>query len=489
MVFSKYQEAIFDFVANGTGHGIINAVAGSGKTSTILEALKLTSGRVLFLAFGKAIATELQRRVPANVKASTLHSAGYSLITNVNRVKVDAFKVDGIMDNYQPLAVLPSLKGAEKSAVYEARKVVKEMVKLIKNTLTDYTDTAALLDLADYYDVDLESKHFPMIEYVVERSNTISNWVIDFDDQIYIPVINKLKPLDEYDFIFIDESQDLNRCQIELALRLAGNGRIICVGDPKQSIYGFRGADIGAMERIQKALNAKEFPLSVCYRCPTSHLDKAREIVPQIEAAPNAKSGEIISITDDKFIDTLTKEDATKTITICRTNAELVSYALSMIGKGQKVIVKGKKIGEGLISLVKKMQAYTTAELYLKLDNWKTKEINKHIDRRNAETVIQHINDKYDTLMAVIKGCDSVYCVTSKLENLFKDNATSGYIFSSIHQAKGLEADIIYILAPHKLPLVWKGQQPWEAEQEMNIRYVAITRSKNKIVWVNKKDK
>jgi ATP-dependent exoDNAse (exonuclease V) beta subunit len=50
-----------------------------------------------------------------------------------------------------------------------------------------------------------------------------------------------------------------------------------------------------------------------------------------------------------------------------------------------------------------------------------------------------------------------------------------------------LEADVVYILRPELLPLVRKNQQDWELEQEMNIKYVALTRAKQKMVMVSSK--
>jgi DNA helicase-2/ATP-dependent DNA helicase PcrA len=75
------------------------------------------------------------------------------------------------------------------------------------------------------------------------------------------------------------------------------------VGDPKQAIYGFAGADCRSVEKIKARTQATELPLSICYRCPISHLDKAREIVPQIEARPGAPAGVIAEIPYDEVSD------------------------------------------------------------------------------------------------------------------------------------------------------------------------------------------
>ena len=76
--WSEKQEAVFEFVANGTGSAIVEAVAGAGKTTTIVEACnRIPSNQsVLFTAYNKAIADELKTRVPAHVEARTFHSLG-----------------------------------------------------------------------------------------------------------------------------------------------------------------------------------------------------------------------------------------------------------------------------------------------------------------------------------------------------------------------------------------------------------------------------
>jgi DNA helicase-2/ATP-dependent DNA helicase PcrA len=491
MKFSTYQNKVFEFVRTGKGHGIIEAVAGSGKTFTIVEAMKMIEGSALFLAFNKSIAENLQKKMPA-AQCRTLHSKGFELISSLNPdLIVDSYKIDTLMDRYQPLATSKYMKASERSLILEARQIVKKMVSLIKNTLIDYNNSEEVYALADYYNIDVESNHLPYITYLMNESNRLSDIVIDFDDMIYLPIYKKITASKTFDWVMVDETQDLNKAQLELVLKLVTpiTGRIICVGDSRQSIYGFRGADVGAMARIKDVLSAYELPLSICYRCPSSHLDLARTIVPSIENAPEAKLGEVAEIKEENFVDTLTSEIPAETLVLSRTNASLVSYALKMIAQGKKAIIKGRDIGKGLVTLVKKYnKAETLEDLQNFLTGWRIKEIEK-LERRHHKAAIQGVNDKYDCLMNVIASCDTIPEVLNKLENLFNDNSVDGYVFSSVHRAKGLEAETVYILNPEKLPLIWKDQQAWEYEQEMNIKYVAYTRSKNKLVFVNSSSK
>ena len=97
---SKYQESIFDFVKNGTGNAIVDAVPGSGKTTTIVKALEFIPPNldVLFCAFNKHIADELKTRVPANCSVGTLNSLGWQIcLKRVGYIKLNVNKVDNIL--------------------------------------------------------------------------------------------------------------------------------------------------------------------------------------------------------------------------------------------------------------------------------------------------------------------------------------------------------------------------------------------------------
>lgn len=100
---SKYQSAIFDFIAKSHGNLLIEAVAGSGKTTTIVESLKLLGdvSSILFLAFNKSIAEELTKRVPKNVQAKTFHSVCYGAIRKAlgHSPKIESNKSRQILKN------------------------------------------------------------------------------------------------------------------------------------------------------------------------------------------------------------------------------------------------------------------------------------------------------------------------------------------------------------------------------------------------------
>lgn len=432
---NRFHHDIFNEIKNTSNNLMIEAVAGSGKTTTLLEIMKMIQGKIIFLAFNKSIAEELKSRCPNYVDCSTLHSAGNKIIrSNNSQILFDRYKLDNIMNSIHELSFDNyKLYYDKKTDLSDFRYEIKNIISKIKNLKLDYNNIDEIDFILEEFQLDfpLNEKNFNLIKSIMEQNND-QTYIIDFDDMIYFPVYFDLNFKWKYDYVLIDEAQDLNNCQMDLILKLnKPNGRIIFVGDRRQSIYSFRSGYDCSMDILKKRINAVELPLSVCYRCPTSHI----------------------------------------------------------ISSGHKAIIKGKKFGDTLIKLVKKMKAETIEELYLKLDDWKIREKIKLDNKKIPATPTQYenINDKYFTLIKIMDNCNDVREVTNKLNTIFSDDNGNCFTFSTVHKFKGGEADTVYIIAPHLIPLKRKNQTPQQYQEELNIKYVAYTRSKNKLVIVEKK--
>jgi len=450
MQYSKYQQNIFDFIKHGQGNGIIEAVAGSGKTTTIVEALKLipTNQSVLFIAFNKHIADELAKRVPINCDARTCHSLGFEILRkNMGRLKLNENKVANMLK-------YTIWTEEERKANWSFVRPICKVISLCKSLYIDYDPS-----IADILDIDYPPNiNWSFGELVWDLFQ--KDKVIDFDDMIWLPVTLDLK-FPKYDWVFVDEAQDLSPIQIEFIYRLVG-GRLIAVGDSHQAIYAFRGADTLAMSRLREAYNATELPLSICYRCAKSIVNEAKKLVPHIEAY-QTESGLVkiikeYSLKDNDFV-------------LCRTNAPLVSACLDEIGQGKKAIVRGRDIGESLMELAEELSK--KGDFLTNLYDWR----NNAVERARTESKKIAIEDKADTLQ-LLYSKKMLY----RIQEIFSNNLT-GIIFSSIHKAKGLEAENVYILRPDLLPHP-KAKKDWQIEQEKNLKYVAITRAKKNLFYI-----
>lgn len=473
---SPYQEAIFECVKNGGGNALVEAVAGSGKTTTIVKALQFTpkDAKVAFVAFNVAIARELKDRAPDHVQVSTLHSLGLKNISTWlgTKPKVDDKKVFNILESILDLY-------DRESPDWDLVSPLKKMVSLAKATLVDPGDPVALDEMCDRYGIELNGygpKLFSLLPIVLEKCKRLTG-LVDFDDMIWLPVALNIG-CEQFDVLMVDEAQDLNATQIQLVLKsIKPNGRVICVGDRNQSIYGFRGADTQAIPNLIEALGAKTLPLSITYRCPKSHVELAQTIVPEIEAAEWAKEGSIDYLPMTRIMGIVQSGD----LILCRTNSPLVPVCFSLIRNGIKATIRGRDIGQGLINLVQKMKTTSIISFWTKLRSYEARECAKLLQLEKTSQLAA-LQDRIDTIVAIGENVSTIEELVAKIDSIFDDNV-EGVVCSSIHRAKGLEAGRIIIVRPDLLPHPL-AQRPWEMQQEQNLAYVAYTRSKSELIFV-----
>lgn len=473
---SKYQEAMYEWPKNGKGNGMGEAVAGSGKTTTLLEMLGLMDGNPAFLAFNKHIAGELASRAPAHAAVSTIHSLGFAAVRNTfGKVQVDSQKMRRITANVM----------GEKFEKKDARIAAEKLSSLVRLTLTDPSNAQAVERLMERHDIDANGQTEEVLEAlprIIKEGVQEAKHVIDFDDMVYLPTALNLSPK-KHSWVCVDEAQDLNAAQRELVLRaVAPSGRVFAVGDRRQAVYGFAGADTSSIPTLTEKLEATTLPLSICYRCPSSHLDLARTIVPQIEARENAPKGAV----EDISLSALTRklDDKMGDLVICRVNKPLAEIALSLIRAGKKAVLRGRDLSSNLLNLIRKVnrrpQVSSLIPFLEKLTDYKERETTKLL-RAGKDAQAESLEDRIETLIVLTDGIESISALENRISTIFSDGK-DGVVCSSVHRAKGLEARRVAIFKPSLLPFP-KAQKDWEIEQEWNLKYVALTRAKETL-WM-----
>ena len=471
---SKYQEAILNMVKDQSGNAVIEAVAGSGKTTTLLMALKETKGSSsTFVAFNKAIVNEIASKCPEHVQVKTIHSLGFAAIRAAFKgVKFNNDKLKVILANHFPKSVGEEVNKENKKKA----NFISKVVPLLKGCLTQYEDKHKVAEVLNHFGMDdkLLKETFEIIVSVMEECKQQTS-MIDFSDMCWLPVVLDL-PLRKQDFLFIDEAQDLNRCQMEL-VKKAGN-RVIAVGDRYQSIYGFRGANSEAIPSLIEELEATALPLSICYRCPKSHIELAKQLVPHIEAFESNEEGDVNTINRGEMGEKVKEHD----LVLCRCNAPLVSAAFELIKSGKKATIRGKDgMDIQLINLAARMNALDLRDLNDKLDAHIAEE-SARLERTGNNMALQVLVDKVDCLKVFIEMSDDINGMEGNIRKIFSEEK-GAIILSTVHQAKGLEADNVFILAPELLPHPM-AEKDWEIAQENNIHYVALTRAKKSLTFV-----
>ncbi|MBD1876951.1 ATP-dependent helicase [Nodosilinea sp. FACHB-131] len=478
---SQYQTNVFEFVASGSGDAVVDAVPGSGKTTTCVEASKrLHSSNALFCAFNKHIATELKTRLQG-MRAQTIHSLGLSALSRLGRPELDEKKYSKLIRQY-----VIDQNVSEIEAIRTASDRIRGLLRLTQLTLTDPEDEAALKALADRFDLDRKDWDFTWraIAPILQDGTDLVYQVIDYNDMVWLPHALGLEPR-KADWVFVDEAQDLNQAQLELVLKArARGGRMLFVGDKRQAIYGFTGADTQSIANITDRTQATVLPLSICYRCPTSHIELANTVYPGIEPRPGAPLGIVEEMDDTDIIKNVGDGD----LIICRTNAPLVAVCFELIRAGIPARIRGTDIGKNLIAILHQLEEapgfqFSRLETYLRKYLDEQRQLRQGQDRDEIEMVMANFKDRVDTILAIQAATvpRNMAELMRAIADLFSDQRAKVWL-SSIHKAKGLEARRVVLLHPHLLPHP-SAKKPWEKEQEMNLKYVALTRATERLTF------
>lgn len=490
--FSKYQTAVFDEIEHGSGSIMVSAVAGSGKSTTLEHATRRMrrNAKVIALAFNKSIAEELQRRIPDGAVASTLNSVGHRTWGSFIRASVDGSKTRNLARQVVPFnerdltADVAALVAKAKVHGLVTREALATSQHKLAGLMEDTDEN--WLNIAARYSIELPWQYNRVLELarqVLTRSILQTN-VIDFDDQLFMPVIHGVR-FETYDWVLVDEAQDLSDIQMEMIRRM-GNAqtRYLLVGDRRQALYAFRGADTKAMDRLKAAFNCKELPLSVTYRCPKLVVEQARRYEPTIEAREGAPDG---VVRDGGYY--LDAEYAAGDMVICRRSVPVITLAYTLISRRVKCRVQGRDLAEGIKSLVRKLKAQSLEHLLNKLTDWETRQIDLLKSADADEAKIEQIVDKANTLRVIVQSCgaQTIQQVEQEIDNLFSGDGPC-VLLSTVHRAKGLEADRVFVIDNDVTPK-FALLSPESAEQEANIKYVAVTRAKAELVFVSTRPK
>lgn len=478
MKWSKYQEDIFSAVEGSSSNLIIDAVAGSGKSTTLVEIAKRANTPGISLAFNKRIAEELNTKLDSSslVSAMTLNALGHRAWTAAigrPRLTLDTNKLISLAKDIEGIAADEFMEVVNLAKFARSSGLVPKGSKGLFHSLLDDTDmTWEMISL--HYDVDTFNFDAAraLLRLSIERSY---DGYIDFDDQIYMSTLFGGR-FNEYQLILVDETQDLSPLQHQMLKRLSRpTSRLIAVGDPFQSIYGFRGAMDGSMGELQQAFSMTPLPLSVCYRCGKNIVREAQRIVPHIESFDGSPEGSVQRLPSWSISDF-----PPGSAVICRNNAPLFAIAMALLADHRPVNFVGRDIVGGLSKIIDKITKKVNMgiqQFLVSLEHWATNEI--ALKPRREGIVL----DKQESLIALADGVRDTEELKSVLSKL-QSSSPSAIHVSSIHRAKGLEWSTVYFLDEWRIPSKY-AIQDWQVTQENNCRYIAVTRAKSSLNYIN----
>lgn len=500
MLYSPQQLSVFAAVEDVRGGNlIVEAVAGSGKTTTLVEAVRRMKGSVAFAAYNKKIATEIQARVAglSNVKAGTFHSFGLNAWT---RVAGRGVRVEG-----KKLLILQDRLGADEQTAEFSRKLVSLAKQSGIGFLSSLDDWSAWDAIVQHHELDdsiegsdlqrddLIADGIKAAQKLMRLSIETDRELIDFDDMIFAPLYHDAKVW-QNDWVLIDEAQDTNPARRALAKKmLRPGGRLVAVGDPRQAIYGFTGADNDALDIIVREFSATRLPLTITYRCPKAVVAHAQQWVSHISAADTAPAGSVETVSEDAFWDfhasALSAEDAV----LCRNTKPLVSLAFALIRKGIGCHVEGRDIGAGIMALARRWKTGTLSVLRTRLEQYLERETQRFL-AKGQEQKAASLEDRVETLLVIMDATEArvngatVADLQTEVNRLFGDvepgRVSNNVTLSTVHKSKGREWDRVYLLGRNLYMPSKYARQSWQQDQEANLIYVAVTRAKQSLIEI-----
>lgn len=457
---------------------LVEARAGTGKTYTIVLIAKSFENKTFqVIVFNKKNQLEMSDRLPKNAIGSTAHSFCNKFIPRFkgHKPKLDTGKVFNLcFKNYNFKE-----DGLEKEEAYSIREDCMSLCDLISLCKSYFINPSVedVLWIINHYQMTFNNPLDQISSDAIEilSKSDKDGGTIDFDDMIRFPVIeNKINP--QFDYFVIDEAQDNTPIRTILFKQMYEKGvNVIAVGDEFQSIYGFAGADCDSLSRIKESVKCQTLPLTINFRCAKKIIEKAQIYVPDIKAWDESPDGEVLISDQDSFYKSFSYGD----VALSRYNKIIIPPCFKLIKDGKKATIQGKDFGEMIIKMIRGFKSTTLDEFYSSLDRWRERQLksNKHSSALDA------IDDKFECLKFFADNSNTVEDIEKRVLSIFSDEKSDGLKFSTVHKAKGLEWDNVYILDSANF-MQTRETQPWMIQQLRNLMYVAITRAKKNLIYV-----
>lgn len=498
MVFSKEQEDIFDYAQHGILNMIVQAVAGAGKTTTLVECANRIDEKhkILMLAHNKSTRDTLKSKVgdKPNIMIYTIHGLGW-------RMFVENFGFEPEINEFKYVDYIN--KNIENFGSEEYKSLDKFSKLIYKSNLFDIINKSRQnLKQSEKEIKKMAVKKYGMslISDEAKTATEILKWgtentkIVDYQDLLSFPSeFGYFTKRYLSDIIMLDEAQDASIAQQDIISRcFKRNTRLFAYGDRDQTINSWCGSDSDSFEHLKDSntfrRDSKEFPLTTNYRCGKRIIEYAKQYTNNdIKPSDNANDGEIIF---NSFLSDVKEGD----MILCRNISPLMSVYRREISLGNKVYFRGEELGSNLKKSVDCSYGDNVLDIIKSIKRrliktWDTFTAESGLDERETMTnpVILSLLDTIKTLECLPKTVEKRSDLYKFIEDVFSDEGKEGIQLSTIHRAKGLESDNVYIICRSLIPSRLSTLD-WQIEEERHLQYVMCTRPKNKLCFISETD-
>lgn len=491
------QAAIIQAAGHSPASLMISAYAGTAKTTTIeMLSKELKAPSILALAFNVKIKDELTSRLPKSFTVKTMNGLGHGAWASATgkRLTLDTKKIGKListeakaqgydLSKEQWATTLALVKSARNAGLvpssFPHKPITPDTPEAWEELVEDIETTPRLLEFAR--------------SCLIASVKAGFQGLIDFDDQIYLPVaFGGLFP--RFHTIIVDEAQDLSPMNHRMLARCRPERLIVC-GDRAQSLYAFRGADTASMEKI-RALRPDwiDLPLTLTFRCPKAVVARQQWHVHGYTAAPANAEGRVLDWTlagADGASPKWELPPGNSVAILCRNNAPLISLAFRLLRRGIPCHMLGRDLGRGLVAALKKLglpmdTPLAQAVAVLTASHEQEMSLARAADQDAKQ---EKLTDRYESILAVVehaRDARTLADLISTIEDLFSREA-GRVTLATAHRAKGLEWHTVVHLDPWRIPSKWAKTEA-ELQQEANAQYVIETRAKDTLILANKED-
>ena len=485
LVFSHYMKFTLQqqTILASEGNIKINAVAGSGKTTTVIEYAKAkpAHAKILYLAFNKSVKLEAEQKFAqhklTNVRIETAHSLAYRNIVAGSNYKIK-------LGDYKPHELVRLLAISGSSANHELFVVANHILKMASLFCNSNAQKVSEIDYVKTI-VDTKAKafvkhNFKYIEqYTRQFLAKMNHAEIEITHDFYLKKYQLSNPVLPFDYILFDEGQDASPAMLDIFLKQQYATKVI-VGDTHQQIYSWRYA-INSLEQV----NFKSFDLNNSFRFGAKIASLANESLLLKSKLKDFKPFEVVGLGTNK-------EKKTQAV-IARTNLGLLMKAITFITDNRKIkhiYFEGNfnsytYADEGA-SLYDVLNLYNKKHFLIRDELLKTMhstvELEDYIEKtadKQLQMMLDIVKEYENEIPALLKQIKDKHVGDTEKHK-------AEIIFSTVHRCKGMEYDVVELAndftTEEKIDRLAKQpdfkEQKDRIEEEINLLYVAITRAK-----------
>lgn len=532
---SDEQLTIFDAILNDKQcrNIRVNAVAGSGKSTVIKCCVGLIpmDKKILVLAHNKNVKDHMIKgleeigryakgKTPLSVK--TFHGLGYEALGKLNGwggKKIDVGennKYNNYFDAHIAEFLPADYESWSKSEKNNYRRNLFDLLNYARINLCQ-TEREIEKKVALKYGINPVANEISVVMQLMQwgRDN-IGQEVLDFTDCIWLPCederctkiyfggreYDKLKKKSNcFDYVFVDEAQDMSPAQLELVIKAtkSRNTRVILMGDSDQAINMWCGSINDALDKAVKKITNNDwldFNLTTNYRCDTKIIDIANEYLES-----HNKSKRLVPHTSNPGMiqyNAKLNDIQNGDLVLARFTSTVFEVFGKLIQLGKKAVIRGENEFLKLFNNLATENNNTIDDILLFVkesfvNEWKSATKNdEYKESIHNEGVIR----SYE-IVKIVESLSKITLDKEQLAKLLKDsivsenhNSKDTIEISTVHRAKGAEADNVYIACPSVLysPLIDEKSHEWERISEENLQYVAYTRAKHKMAFIDEKE-